>query len=64
MGKMLKVAEAAGILDVHPLTVRRLDNRGELKAQRDYLNHRVFKLTDILEYKAQKEKLTAQKADH
>ena len=58
MKEKLRVAEAAAILEVHPETLRRLDNRGVIKAQRDFLGHRIFFLTDILELKHKREQLT------
>jgi len=53
----LTVSEAARILDVHPETVRRMDRRDELKGLRNYFNHRVFRLQEVLRVKAERERL-------
>ena len=53
----LKVAQAAEVLEVHPITVRRLDQKGILKSRRNYLGHRVFRLDDVLKLKRERETL-------
>jgi DNA-binding transcriptional MerR regulator len=55
--KRLKVKEAAEFLRCSSETIRRLNRRGILKAQRNFLGHRVFELDELLKVKAQREEL-------
>jgi excisionase family DNA binding protein len=57
MDKLLRVAEVAELLSVHPLTVRRMDARGELLSRRDWRGHRVFDLEEVLRTKEKRERL-------
>lgn len=53
----ITVSEAARILKVHPETVRRLNRKGVLLAQRDYRGFRVFSMEDLLRLKVKRERL-------
>jgi len=44
---MLTVRQAAKRLGVHETTIRRLANRGKLKAYRNYLGWRLFDPKDV-----------------
>jgi excisionase family DNA binding protein len=44
---MLTVRQAAKTLGVHETTIRRLANRGKLKAYRNYLGWRLFDPRDV-----------------
>jgi DNA-binding transcriptional MerR regulator len=57
MEEKLSVSQAAEILKCAPITVRRLCEKGVLKPKRDYKNHRIFSLREILEVKEQRERL-------
>jgi len=53
----LTVTKAAKIVNCHPETLRRLERRGLLKAQRDYRGFRIFDLNDLLKLKREREKI-------
>jgi len=53
----IRVAQTAEVLEVHPITVRRLDQKGILKSRRNYLGHRVFRLADVLKVKRDRQPL-------
>jgi len=57
MEELIKVSKAAKFLNCHPETVRRWERKGFLKAQRDYLGHRVFKVSDLIAARNKAEKL-------
>jgi DNA-binding transcriptional MerR regulator len=57
MKKLLRITEAADLLKCHPETLRRLDRKGLIKSQRNYLGHRVFKHSDIIQLKQKREAL-------
>ena len=56
MKEHFRVAEATSLLKCHPDTVRRWDQCGLLKSQRNYLGHRVFRLADLLKFKQDRER--------
>ena len=58
MQKHLRVSKAAKVLEVHAVTVRRMDARGELNSRRDWRGHRVFDLEEILQVKKKRERLS------
>ncbi len=48
MGDLINVKKAAQILDVHPITIRRWNKAGKLKAARHPLNnYRLFKEREV-----------------
>ena len=47
----VKIGEAAAILGLHPETLRRWDRDGILEVGRNYLGHRLYSLSKILEVK-------------
>lgn len=49
--KLLRVKEAADLLGVKPWSIRVLDNRGILRAVRDWSGHRRFKEADVIEFR-------------
>jgi len=53
----LYITEASKIVKCHPETLRRLERRGLLNAQRDYRGFRVFNLNDLLGLKRKRERL-------
>lgn len=57
MNKLLRIAEAANLLKCHPETLRRLDRKGLIKSQRNYLGHRVFRHTEVIQLKRKREAL-------
>ena len=57
MQELLRVSEAAEVLSVAPITVRRMDARGELKSRRDWRGHRVFDLDEVMRAKEKRERL-------
>jgi excisionase family DNA binding protein len=57
MQERLRVSEVAEVLRVAPITVRRMDARGELHSLRDWRGHRVFELEEVLRVKEKRERL-------
>ena len=57
MENLLHTAKAAAFVGLHPETLRRLNNRGLLRAKRDWRGHRVFCLQDLLRLKSEREQL-------
>ena len=55
--KILRVKEAAEILQCSSETIRRLTKRGALKAHRNFLGHRIFSLNDLLKAQAERQEV-------
>jgi hypothetical protein len=57
VGELL-IGEAAKTIGKSQITLRRLDNKGVIRAKRNYLGQRVFDLGDLLRYFEHSKKLT------
>jgi len=51
MSQILKIADAALVLDLHEQSVRALTRKGTLPDRRDQKNERFFLLDELLEFK-------------
>jgi len=56
-----RVAEGAAFLGCHPNTLRNLDRVGVIKARRNYLGYRIFRLVDLLKLKEERQQLIEEK---
>jgi len=54
---LLRTAQAAAFVGLHPETLRRLTKRGLLPSKRDWRGHRIFYIADLLKLKSDREEL-------